>query len=117
MEKTVDNYVLKLEPAKRELALFLHRFLKSYDGVNSSIKYGIPFYTRNKWICYINCPKTGGIDVTFLRANKFEKTTHLLDTRGRKMVGSLVYDENDDNLDLETLKMLMDEALALDINS
>jgi hypothetical protein len=71
MEKSVDNYFLKLEPAKRELALFLHRFLKSFDGVNSSIKYGIPFYTRNKWICYINCPKTGGIDVTFLRANKF----------------------------------------------
>jgi hypothetical protein len=117
MEKSVDNYFLKLEPAKRELALFLHRFFKSYDGVNSSIKYGIPFYTRNKWICYINCPKTGGIDITFLRANKFEKTIHLLETRGRKMVGSLVYDENDENLDLENLKFVMNEALAIDDKS
>ena len=33
------------------------------------------------------------------------------------MAGSLVYDENDENLDLENLKMVMNEALTLDDKS
>jgi hypothetical protein len=33
------------------------------------------------------------------------------------MVGSLFYDENDENLNLENLKLVMNEALALDDKS
>jgi len=114
MEKTVDNYFLKLEPTKRELALFLHRFLKSFDGIESSIKYGIPFYTRNKWICYLNAPKFGGLEITFLRAKKLENTGHLLESRGRKMVASLTFTETQPEIDLELLKKVMHEALEVD---
>ena len=109
----VDLFFENLEGSKKELALSLHQFILSYQGISPKIRYNIPFYIKNTWICYLNVPKKGGVELAFIRANKFQESQSLLDFKDRKMVGSFTY-SNKGEVDFEKIDAVMREALLLD---
>jgi len=109
----VEEYILKQDTHQREVMLYLHElFLRQYH-LNPKIKYGIPFYFGNKWVCYLNPIKEGGLDLTFLRGFKLEGFDWILETRDRKMVKSLSIDPKE-SIDEKLIVQLMDAALLLD---
>ena len=72
-----------------EILLFIHDLMLSYEGVTSKIRYRIPFYYKNSWICYANPRKNDRVELVFIRANEFKDYTGLLDTKGRKQVAGI----------------------------
>ena len=96
----------------REILLFLHDLMTSYDGVSCKIRYKIPFYYKNSWICYTNPQKDDSVELVFLRANEMEDPTGLLEDRGRKQVAGLIIDELDQIPD--SLTEVIAIALQLD---
>lgn len=56
----VDLFFENLEGSKKELALSLHQFILSYQGISPKIRY--------------NIPKKGGVELAFIRANKLQES-------------------------------------------
>lgn len=75
------DYIYGLEGEQHQLFLALHSFITSYEGVNSSIKYGIPFYSKSKILCYINPQKPTGAELVFWAAKKMHHSLPLLDLK------------------------------------
>ncbi|MAY83604.1 MAG: hypothetical protein CMP59_05660 [Flavobacteriales bacterium] len=109
----VEEYILRQSEGQREVMLYLHElFVREYN-LSPKIKYGIPFYFGNKWVCYLNPRKIGDIDLTFLRGSKIKGFDGVLETRDRKMVKSLVLDVNE-SIDEDLIHQLMALAMELD---
>lgn len=110
----VEEYFLKLPPAKREVALNVHQFLLSYTNVYPTLKYNIPFYCKNKWLAYINVPKNKNVELVFVRAREYpDEIKKLVDFKNRTMVASIEL-TSIHNLDYETIHKVFTCALALD---
>ena len=107
------DYIYGLEGEQHQLFLALHSFITSYEGVNSSIKYGIPFYSKSKILCYINPQKPTGAELVFWEAKKMHYSLALLDFKKRKsMAGITVLDVS--AINYEVLDALIQEALQID---
>ncbi len=78
---------------QREIFHFIHDLMLSFEGVTAKIRYRIPFYYKNSWLCYANPVKKDKVELVFLRANEFHDPTGLLDFRGRKQVAGLIIDD------------------------
>ena len=109
----VEEYLLRLEERERDIMIFLHDLFTDRYQLDPKIKYGIPFYFGNKWVCYLNPLKTGGVDLTFLRGVKMQGFDDVLEQRGRKMVKSLpIFDL--ESLDIKLIEELLSMALEID---
>ena len=66
----VEQYIFKQEPELRELLLIIRSLILNCDRqVKETISYRIPFFKRNKPLCYLN-PKKDGIDLVLQLINK-----------------------------------------------
>ncbi|MEL6989164.1 MAG: hypothetical protein AAGK97_15235, partial [Bacteroidota bacterium] len=84
--------------------------------LSPKIKYGIPFYFQNTWVCYVNpMKKDKGVELNFVRARELEQTIHLLDFKDRKMVAGFTY-YSIKEIDESLLKLVLEEAIQLDID-
>lgn len=109
-----EDYIYAIQDSNlRELALFLHSFILSYDGVTSKLAYKIPFYYRNKWVCYINIYKKKSIELAFIRGNEMKNESGLLDSRGRKLVLGFIFSSMND-INEVLLDEWMQDAMAVD---
>lgn len=91
----------------------LHAFLSEYEGIKSTIKYGIPFYSKNKLICYTNPQKPSGVEIVFWKAHPMQKSLPLLDKKKRKsMAGITINSLTEENLIV--LDGIIREALEID---
>jgi len=108
----VEDYIYKSQSPAKEIMDFLHgHFLRK--GLSAKISYGIPFYSDKKWICYCNPQKSGGIELCFTEADKFEDPTGLLQIRDRKRMKG-IYLKSLDELPLDALDQIMAVALSFD---
>ncbi|GJM30096.1 MAG: hypothetical protein DHS20C17_27310 [Cyclobacteriaceae bacterium] len=93
--------------------LFLDELILGFPGTTSKLRYGIPFYYKKSWICYLNPIKNQGVELAFTRANELSNEQGLLMSNGRKQVaGIAIYNIND--LDIPLLTQVLSEALLLD---
>lgn len=93
--------------------LSLHNLLSSAFNLTAKMRYGIPFYYRKSWICYLNPTKKGMIELAFTRGNELSNNQGLLDNKGRKQVFSVEFESIAD-IPGEVVNEIMQEAILLD---
>jgi hypothetical protein len=112
--KNVLHFIESCEnPDQRAIMEHLHQMLTSLPGVTAALKFKIPFYYCHSWICYLNPEKKGGVELAFTRANELSNEQGLLDFRGRKQVGGIVFQKTKD-IPEEAVLEIVQEALLLD---
>ena len=110
----VLDYLEKLpETEEGKIFHYLHNLISTYPGMKSKVMFNTPFYTRNRWLCYLSAEKKGGVELGFVYANQFKKHIELLDFKKRKQVASITYYYVKD-INAELLDLLMNEALEVD---
>ncbi len=107
------DFILSQRDKQQEIMLILHEFLLEHEQFTAKISYGIPFYYRKRWVCYLNPTKDQGVELAFTRANELSDEGGLLDFRGRKQVAGLVLYESDE-IPLTAIQSLLEEAIELD---
>ena len=101
---------------EQEICLLLHDFFMSFPGIESKVRYKIPFYYAKSWICYLNPQKKGGVELVFLRGCEMSNAQGMLLSKGRKQVMGLLI-ENSRAIDLELISELFAEAMIIDDES
>ncbi len=113
----VELFIFEKEGNQKLILEFLHHWLiKSYPGIQAKIRYGIPFYYKNKWICYMNPIKNGQVEIAFTRANLLKNENGLLQFGTRKQVAGVIIQDLA-TLPIDALKASMAEAIELDSNT
>lgn len=93
---------------------FFHYLFLTYNGIVSKIKYGIPFYSLNRDVCYINpLKKEKAIEIVFLKGSQLAQVSGSLEAKNRKIVAGITFTEIDEQRVEELLK-LWETALELD---
>lgn len=109
----VEDYIYSKEGSQREVLLFLDDLLTVTYGLESKIRYKVPFYYGKSWICYLNPIKDDKIELAFLRGNELANSLKILNFKDRKQVAGIEF-ESMDSIDIITMKLVMEEAIFLD---
>ena len=109
----VAQFIDQLPENQSQIVSILDDLILSNPEVISKIRYGIPFYYRKSWICYLNPIKPDGIDLVYLRGKELSNVQGLLDATGRKQVAGIKI-FNIDQLSFNSLSEILQEALILD---
>ncbi|MGB0167350.1 MAG: hypothetical protein ACPF8V_10910 [Luteibaculum sp.] len=111
--KSYDVF-LELLP-QRELAMVneIFGYLTALPGVRCEMKYGLPFFLKNSWVCYINPLKEGGLELAFPRAYQLSNEEGIIDFKGRKQVGG-IYIGGISDLSNPKIYRVIQEAILLD---
>jgi len=114
MVQTVEDYIYKIKDVKiREIVILLHDCLLQIEGIKSSINWGLPFYQRNYPIAYINVRKKGGVELCFWKGRELTAIHPLVDMKGRKLIGGIVFTEIDYH-QIEEMMLVLNDAIQLD---
>jgi len=109
----VEDFIQQYEGNQRKVMRFLHQLLSKELSLTDKIRFGIPFYYRKSWICYMNPTKKGTIEFAFTRGNELSNEQGLLESKGRKQVYSVEFESVND-IPQETLNEIIQEAILLD---
>lgn len=109
----VEDFIQQYEGNQRMVMRFLHTILTTELNLTEKIRYGIPFYYRKSWICYMNPNKKGTIEFAFTRGNELSNEQGLLDSKGRQQVYSVEFESVKD-IPQVTLSEIIQEAILLD---
>lgn len=109
----VEDYIFEFQDKQGELLKYFHELLCNRLGLEAKMRYQIPFYYRNSWICYLNPGKKGRVEFAFTRGNELSNSQGLLDSKGRKQVLSIEYQSLED-VNEEILIEILHEAILLD---
>lgn len=112
MDGSID-YILEFDSPVKDIMLQLHEFIISNPGIYSKITYGIPFYYRKSWICYINPRKNSSIELAFTRGNELSNIQGILNPENRKQVAGVIF-HNIEDINLKVLNEVLQEAILLD---
>jgi hypothetical protein len=109
-----EEYFVHIEDQNlRETAIILHQFLLSYSMIRSKISYHIPFYYRNRWMCYINHTKTKTIELAFVYGIALRNEGGLLLANKRKQVMGVSFCSPDE-IPFESLDSIVENAIEID---
>lgn len=109
----VEDFINQYEGNQRKVMRLLHNLLATELNLTEKIRFGIPFYYKKSWICYLNPTKNGTIEFAFTRGNELSNEQGLLDSKGRKQVYSVEF-ENISDIPHERLNEIIQEAILLD---
>lgn len=109
----VEAYIDEQEESVRAILIYFHRYLQDELGLIPKIRFKIPFYYRNSWICYLNPTKRNTVDVSFIRGNELLDESQILDDKGRKQVTSIEI-TSIVSAPIDALKELIIQAVILD---
>lgn len=109
----VEDYIYQLEGQQKEIMQILHDLFTLEFNLEAKIRYKIPFYFGNTWICYLNPMKEDKVDFAIVRGREISDGNGLLESRGRKMVRSIAF-SNTNEIPLDTLREILEEAIFLD---
>lgn len=110
---TVEDYIAEYEGPALAILSFLHEMMVEKSGLTPKLKYGIPFYYRKSWICYLNPLKSGAIELAFPRGNELSNIQGMLIKKGRKQVSGIEL-HSIDNMPVELILEVINEAILLD---
>jgi hypothetical protein len=103
----------KLTDNQQQLMMHLNELLENEFQLSRKMRFKLPFYFKNSWICYLNPLKNGALELAFTRANELPKDLDMLDFKDRKQVGSFTFFELSDELMMQ-IRIIMSEATLLD---
>ena len=110
---TVEQFILDLDDPQKTIMQYLDNLLREYPELTAKIRYGIPFYYRKSWICYLNPIKNQGVELAFTRGNELSNVQGILQDKGRKQVqGMEVFVLSE--VPTQSLREVVQEALLLD---
>ena len=109
----MDAFLERVSDSQEEMVMFLHEQFLQFPGVSSKIRFKIPFYYYNSWVCYLNPVKPNKIELVFIHGNELSNEQGLLDPRGRKMVAGIML-ENLRTIPLDSIMEIFSEAIMLD---
>ena len=69
------------------------------------MRYRVPFYDKNTWICYLNRVKNDQLELCFLEGRLMADKFPSLDMKNRKKVSGITIDPLSD-LPLEVMEMI-----------
>lgn len=101
------------DASQRDIMLALHDVLTGFPGVRGKMRFNIPFYDRNRWLCYLNPLKNGGVELSFCQADRLSNEQGLLDFRGRTQVAGVTFRQVAD-IRPEVLLEVLQEAMMVD---
>tara|TARA_R110001599_G_scaffold280864_2_gene482308 strand:- start:4072 stop:4449 length:378 start_codon:yes stop_codon:yes gene_type:complete len=109
----VEDYIYSFEGGQLEVLLYFHDLLTSFQTVTSKIRFKIPFYYQNTWVCYLNPVKPNKIAICFLRGYEMSNEQDILESKGRKQVLSAEF-ASVDEIPKKLMSEIINEALFLD---
>lgn len=110
---TIEEFVENLKPNQREIVAFFHQWLVDDLDLIFKMKYKIPFYYRNSWICYLNPTKNQQVELAFVRGDELSNIQGLLYRRNRKQVAGIEFTSVKD-IPEQMISNIIHEALLLD---
>lgn len=109
----VEDFIYQYEGELQALLLHLHEWLTMELGLRAKIRYRVPFYYGNSWICYLNPTKQNTIHFSLIRGNELSNSNGLLESKGRKQISSIEL-VNRQTIPHDALEEVMQEAILLD---
>ena len=109
----VENFIYEQTEKQQAVLLSLHNTLSSTFNLVAKMRYRIPFYYKKSWICYLSPTKKETVELAFTRGNELSNNQNLLDSKGRKQVFSVEF-ENVADIPWEVVHEIIQEALLLD---
>ncbi len=109
----VEEFIFQYEGNQREILRYFHNLLAGELGLVDRIRYKIPFYYNNSWICYLNPFKNGGIELAFTRGNELSNIQGLLEARDRKQISGMVFKKLAE-IPYKATNEIIQEAILLD---
>lgn len=110
----VEIFIEELEnEQQREIMIHLHEFILMFANMEPKIRFKIPFYYLNSWICYLNPIKPDKVELSFVRANELSTALPLLDFKKRKQIAGITIDSLN-SLPKTELALIFQEAILLD---
>lgn len=109
----VDSYIQQLQNTHQQhIMLQVHHFLMTYEGVTCKLRFNIPFYDGNKWICYLNPIKKNGVELCFLKG--FQLSPRMPLQAGKRTMVKGIKLFHIDEKQFELIASVFEEALLLD---
>lgn len=111
----VEDFIYGQDETVQKILLHFHELLQVEFNLQPKIRFKIPFYFNNSWVCYLNPIKGDGVELAFTRANELSNSSGILDFKDRKQIAGIeIYK-------LETSKLnavyeVLQEAILLDEN-
>lgn len=109
----VEDFIYQFEGKQREVMMYFHKLLTNDLNLTEKIRFKIPFYFSRSWICYLNPLKNGKVEFAFVRGNELSNFRGILDSKGRKQVYSIEF-ENVSEIPLMEVNEIIQEAILLD---
>lgn len=89
-------YIESQDPSLQEKLWAFHRFISdSHPAIQTTIKYGVPFYVLKKNLCYL-CVQKGKVVLGFIDAHLQPGLHEFVDFTGRSQIGHFVWQTLDD---------------------
>jgi hypothetical protein len=109
----IQEYLEDKSRKQQVLIAYFHALAMDVPGMELKRRFGLPFYFRKSWICYVNVLHNGNVEFAFPRGNELKVQGNILNDRGRKQVRSLDFSDFQE-LDQDLIRALLMEAVALD---
>lgn len=109
----VEHYIQSQKGNQRIIMQTLHEILVHQFELTDKIRFKIPFYYQNTWVCYLNKIKGDKIELSFINGKKLSNIQGLLNDKGRKMVSGIEFNDPS-NIPLDEVYEIISEALILD---
>ncbi len=109
----VHEFISEHEGLQKVILEYFHNLISTYPGIEPKIKFGIPFYYRKKWICYLNPKKENAVELAFTRGNELSNEQGMLDFKGRKQICGITCNRLED-IDENAVREIIQEAILLD---
>lgn len=118
---SVDEFLDYLPEHEREIVDRLRELIHEYiPNANEKLSYNVPYYSRNKRICFIwpaSVPwgkvKLNGVQLGFCYGNLLRDELGFLEQGDRKQVFTKTFQSLQD-IDVDLVKMFLIEAVEMD---
>lgn len=98
---------------QRSIISFLDDQFLGFPNVDRKIRFRIPFYDYQSWVCYLRPKKNDTVELCFIWGKLLSNHHGLLQDRGRKQVSG-IYLDNLETIPLESILESFAEAIVLD---
>ena len=106
---TYSDFIEPLDVILVETISYLDKVFTEELSLTRRMRYRIPFYDDDKWICYLNPQKQNTLELCFLNGQQIKQSYPMIDLRGRKTVGGLIIDPFSD-IPIDLISEIIDFA-------
>lgn len=112
MANSYQEFLSRIDPLQAEVVNYFDQLFTSKLGISRKIRFRVPFYDYNSWICYLNPIKKNAIELCFLDGIAMAKSFPLLDMKDRKKVSGITIAVNED-IPAELIIDMLNHAISL----